>query len=56
MVNKIYTQFDTPLFTVNNKDTKKPTNNIRSHIKKHHLSGALTTKIYNVPYGANSII
>lgn len=51
---KAYTQFDTFRFTVNNKDAKKLTSNMRSHIKKYHVTGALKTKIYNVTYGANT--
>lgn len=51
---KAYTQYDTFRFTVNNQDAKKLTNNMRKHIKKYHVKGALKTKIYNVTYGANT--
>jgi hypothetical protein len=51
---KAYTQYDTFRFTVDNKSANKLTDNMRSHIKKFHIKGALKAKIYNVTYGANS--
>ncbi|TWX56956.1 hypothetical protein [Colwellia hornerae] len=51
---KAYTQYDTFRFTINNKDAKILTDNMRNHIKKYHLQGMLKTKIYNITYGANT--
>jgi hypothetical protein len=50
---KTYTQYDTFRFTVDNKNAKKLTINMRNHIKKYHVKGTLQTKIYNVTYGPN---
>jgi len=52
--DKDYTQYDTFRFTVNNKDAKTLTNNMRNHIKKYHVKGELKAKIYNVLYGENA--
>lgn len=52
--SKAYTQWDTFRFTVNNKDAKKLTKNMRAHIKKYHAKAPLKTQIFNVVYGPNS--
>ena len=52
--SKVYTQWDTFRFTVDNKDAKKFTKNMRAHIKKYHLKAPLKTRIYNVSYGPNA--
>lgn len=49
-----YTQYDTFRFTVDNKNAKKLTANMRNHIKKYHVKGTLKTKIYNITYGPNA--
>ncbi|NMP32328.1 hypothetical protein HII17_12220 [Thalassotalea sp. M1531] len=51
---KSYTQWDTFRFTVDNKNAKKFTKNMRAHIKKYHTKPPLITKIYNVTYGPNT--
>lgn len=55
---KSYTQWDTFRFTIDNKNAKKFTKNMREHIKKYHVKAPLKTKIYNVTYGpdANDLI
>lgn len=52
--SKVYTQWDTFRFTVNNQFAKKFTKNMRAHIKKYHVKAPLKTKIYNVTYGPNA--
>lgn len=52
--SKAYTQWDTFRFTVDNKNAKKLTKNMRAHIKKYHTKAPLITKIYNVDYGPDS--
>lgn len=52
--SKTYTQWDTFRFTVNNKDAKKFSKNMRNHIKKFHTQNPLKTKIYNITYGPNT--
>jgi len=56
--SKVYTQWDTFRFTVNNQFAKKLTKNMRAHIKKYHAEAPLKTKIYNITYGpsANELI
>ncbi|MEW6982564.1 hypothetical protein AAD001_07910 [Colwelliaceae bacterium 6471] len=51
---KSYTQWDTFRFTVDNKQAKTFTKNMRSHIKKYHTQAPMKTKIYNVAYGPNT--
>lgn len=51
---KSYTQWDTFRFTIDNKNAKKFTKNMRAHIKKYHTQAPLKTKIYNVSYGPNA--
>jgi hypothetical protein len=52
--SKVYTQWDTFRFTINNQFAKKFTENMRAHIKKYHVKAPLKAKIYNVTYGPNS--
>jgi uncharacterized protein YycO len=46
---KAYTQFDTFRFTVNNKDAKKLTSNMRSHIKNTMSQVRLKAKFITLP-------
>jgi len=50
---KTYIQYDSFRFTINNKDAKTFSKNMRAHIKKYHGEGPYFTRIYNVGYGAN---
>lgn len=52
--SKVYTQWDTFRFTINNQYAKKFTENMRAHIKKYHVKGPVKAKIYNVTYGPNA--
>lgn len=52
--SKSYTQWDTFRFTVDNKNAKKLTKNMREHIKQYHTKAPLKTHIYNVTYGPDT--